>query len=225
MKRAARSQPSEVEPAVTSRESDPARTSPFDGAGGRSLSNLEIVTLATFLLGGDAHYVDTEDIAVKADKLAPGKFTWVKYKNQINIHIVKTHLWDAKSERKGSLLLGSEKEGWMLTANGLALARSRVDALKDMKAARRKLSEPEKQFMRTERSRLLRSEAYRKIAAGEVQGVTHEEAEAFFRLNGYVVGKARDRKVLRLLNIFGDDPELGTAVQTLAEKVRSRCAS
>jgi hypothetical protein len=193
-----------------------------EGSAGRTLSNLEIVTLAVFLLGGDSHYADTEDIAVKANELAPGKFTWVKYKDQINIHVIKTHLWDAKSERKGSLLLGSEKEGWMLTASGLALARTRVDELKHLKAAKRKLSAPEKQWMRTERVRLAKTEAYEKAAAGNVESVTLEEAEAFFRLNAYIVGKARDRKILRILNIFGNDPELGSAVQALAQRVASR---
>jgi len=39
-------------------------------------ANREIVTLAVYLLGGDAHWVDTEDIAKKANELAPGRFTW-----------------------------------------------------------------------------------------------------------------------------------------------------
>jgi hypothetical protein len=77
----------------------------------RALSNIEIVALAAYLLGGESRYVDTEDIAVKANELAPGRFTWVKYPEQINIHAIKTHLWDAKSDRRGSLLLGSEKDG------------------------------------------------------------------------------------------------------------------
>jgi hypothetical protein len=203
-------------------EAEPEASSAPDGTANRALSNMEIVTLAVFLLGGDSHYVDTEDIAVKANELAPGKFTWVKYKEQINIHVVKTHLWDAKSERKGNLLLGSEKEGWMLSASGLVLARRRLDALKHLKAAKRKLSAPEKRWMRTERIRMVESEAYGKIAAGNIDRVTPEEAEAFFRLNGYIVGKARDRKILRVMNIFGDDPELGPAVRALAEKIRSR---
>jgi hypothetical protein len=207
---------------VRSREAKPETSSAPDGMESRALSNMEIVTLAVFLLGGDSHYVDTEDIAVKANELAPDRFTWVKYKDQINIHVIKTHLWDAKSERRGNLLLGSEKEGWMLSASGFAMARSRVDALKHLKAAKRKLSAPEMQWMRAERVRLAKSDAYEKIAAGNAESVTLEEAEAFFRLNAYIVGKARDRKILRVMNIFGNDPELGPAVQALAEKVRSR---
>jgi hypothetical protein len=185
------------------------------------LSSIEILTVAVFLLGGDSRYVDTEDIAVKANEIAPGKFSWVKYREQINIHTVKTHLWDAKSERKGSLLIGSEK-GWMLTQAGLDLARLRISSLKGIKGQKKKLSESERQWMRTERSRLIESPAFRKAANGQAEQVTFEEAESFFRLNNYVVGKARERKILRVLNVFGDDADLGGAVKTLAAIVQGK---
>ena len=182
----------------------------------KALSSIEILTVAVLLLGGESRYVDTEDIAVKANEIAPGKFSWVKYRDQINIHTIKTHLWDAKSERKGSLLLGSEKDGWMLTKSGLDLARQRVGSLKGIKIQKKKLSEPEKQWMRTERLRLIGSAAFKKFSDGQNQQITREEAESFFRLNNYVVGKARERKIVRVLNLFGEDAELGDAVKTLA---------
>jgi hypothetical protein len=209
-------------PVVKSRNTKPELAHESDTSETRILSSIEIVTLGVFLLGGDAHYVETEDIAVKANELAPGKFTWVKYPDQINIHVIKTHLWDAKSARKGSLLLGSEKEGWMLSSSGLAMARNRVAGLKHLKQAKRKLSEPERRWMRADRVRMLQSEGYRKVASGDSNSVTLEEAEAFFRLNAYIVGKARDRKILRVINVFGDDPDLGPVVRLLAEKLTSR---
>lgn len=187
----------------------------------RALANIEIVTLAVYVLGGEARYVDTEDVAFKANELAPGRFTWVKYPEQINIHTVKTYLWDAKSDRRGSLLLGSEKDGWMLSANGLELARSRVDALKGVKATRKKPTAAEQRWRSNERVRMLSSDAYRKLKTAGTDAVTAEEAESFFRLNAYVVGQARERKITRILNMFGDDADLGPAVQALVEKVRS----
>jgi hypothetical protein len=45
----------------------------------KTLSNHEIVTLAVYLLGGDSKRIDTEDVAVKSNELAPGRFTWRKY--------------------------------------------------------------------------------------------------------------------------------------------------
>jgi hypothetical protein len=50
-----------------------------------ALSNHEIVTTAVYLLGGDRQHVDTENVAVKANELAPGRFTWRKYRDQISI--------------------------------------------------------------------------------------------------------------------------------------------
>ena len=38
-----------------------------------------------YLLGGETRRVDTEDIAVKANELAPGRFAWKKYPDQINL--------------------------------------------------------------------------------------------------------------------------------------------
>jgi hypothetical protein len=181
---------------------------------------MEIVALAVYLQGGESRYVHTEDVAVKANELAPGRFTWAKYPDQINIHTIMTHLWDAKSNRRGCILIGSEKEGWMLSEHGMELARSRLTSLTGVKAARRKFTTGEKQWMRAERVRLLHSEAFRKAAAGVA--VTREEVDAFFRLNDYVGGEARERKITRVLNTFGDDAELGAAVKALAEKARNR---
>ena len=52
----------------------------------RTLANHEVVVLATYLAGGRTAYTDTEDIAVKANEIAPGRFTWRKYKEQSCVH-------------------------------------------------------------------------------------------------------------------------------------------
>ena len=95
----------------------------------KSLSNYEIVTLAVYLLGGGSLTVDIEDIAVKTNEIAPGRFAWRKYPNQINIDHVGSALREAKKPRKGALLLGSSKEGWLLTERGLAFAQERAQDL------------------------------------------------------------------------------------------------
>jgi len=82
------------------------------------------VVVAALLAGAKTASVDTEDIAMKANELAPGRFTWRKYKDQINIDTVRKRLWDATKPEKGSLLIGSEKMGWRLTKVGFVFARS-----------------------------------------------------------------------------------------------------
>ncbi len=46
--------------------------------------------------------------------------------------------------------------------------------------------------------------------------MTAREAETFFRVDEYVTGEARERKVNRIAYAFGDDPELGPLVRALA---------
>ncbi|MFZ2068557.1 MAG: hypothetical protein WAV27_21505, partial [Xanthobacteraceae bacterium] len=58
----------------------------------KPLANHEVVVLATYLAGGRTSYTDTEDIAVKANEIAPGRFAWRKYKEQINIETVRKRL-------------------------------------------------------------------------------------------------------------------------------------
>src|ERR1700675_4146129 len=95
----------------------------------RVLSNHQIVVIAAYLVGSDSKRVDTEDIAVKANEIAPGRFTWRKYPQQINIETVRKRLWDACKPDKGGYILGSEKEGWVLTEAGVKFARKSVGAV------------------------------------------------------------------------------------------------
>ncbi len=73
----------------------------------KPLSNHEIVTVAVYILGGISGAVDTEDVAIKANELAPGRFSWKKYPTQVNLEVVRVYLSDAKKPSKGAYLLGS----------------------------------------------------------------------------------------------------------------------
>lgn len=186
----------------------------------KSLSNHEIVTLSVYLLGGESRHVDTEEVAVKANALAPGRFTWRKYPDQINIENVRTFLSDAKKSKNGSYLAGSGKDGWILTEKGFDFAQRRAKDLEGIDLSREPLKPREKQRIRRERVRMLASEAFLKFQSNGVNAVTVQEAEAFFRIDEYVTGQVRERKIIRILNTFGNDPELGQAVKELANKIR-----
>jgi len=58
------------------------------------LANWEIVVIAAFADGGSAARVDTEDIAVTANRIAPGRFSGKKYPEQIDIDAVSKRLWE-----------------------------------------------------------------------------------------------------------------------------------
>ena len=183
-----------------------------------SLANHEIVTLAVYLLGGQARRVDTEDIAVKASELAAGRFTWRKYPDQINIDAVRKRLWDAAKPEKGGYLQGTEREGWVLTPAGLRFANTNRTILQTAGLERKPQSSKERNWQRRERERMLSSEAFAKFIAGTQDAISGQEAESFFRVDAYVTGGAREEKILRAKNAFGDDPDLGPLI-TLLESI------
>jgi hypothetical protein len=44
----------------------------------KTFANHEVVVVAAYLAGSKTAYTDTEEIAVKANEIAPGRFTWRK---------------------------------------------------------------------------------------------------------------------------------------------------
>src|SRR3990172_8148791 len=79
--------------------------------GAKELANHEIVVIAAYRLGARVERVDTEDVAVESNRIAPGRFAWRKYGDQINIDNVRWALLDAKKAENGALLTGSAKDG------------------------------------------------------------------------------------------------------------------
>lgn len=188
----------------------------------KPLTNHEVVVLATYLAGGRTSYTDTEDIAVKANEIAPGRFAWRKYKEQINIETVRKRLWDATKAEKGGYLVGSERDGWLLTQTGFKFCRKHLRSLKVSAEKAPRRSQREKTWITRERVRMLAEFAYRKFAAGQLKSITPVEAERFFRVDDYVIGHARKTKIERSIAAFTADPLLGDATKKLAELVRSR---
>ena len=186
----------------------------------KPLTNHEVVLLAVYLLGGETSPVETEDIAVKANELAPGVFTWRKYADQINMEIVRVVLSNLKRSRDGNYLIGKGKDGWMLTERGLQYARAFSNNSRRSGGSKTPLSQKEKNWRRSEKLRMLATPAFAKISNGQANQVTEQEAEAFFRLDSYVTGKAREQKLLRAKNVFGDDSDLAEAIKVLENRVR-----
>ena len=186
----------------------------------RGLANHELVVLATYIAGGQATTVDTEDIAIKANELAPGRFSWRKYKNQVNIEAVRKRLWDATKAEKGGYLIGSEKTGWRLTKAGFDFAKSKLNALGPKPATKQRTSQNERVTQNRELKRLQHEEAFLKFSNGLKAEITKSEAERFFRIDDYVTGKSRTAKIERFKIISSEKPDLLLAVKFLATLVK-----
>jgi hypothetical protein len=150
------------------------RTTKSNPSARKPLPHHELVVLAAYLSGGKAAYTDTEDIAVKANEIAPGRFTWRKYKEQINIETVRKRLWDATKLEKGGYLIGSERDGWLLTQAGLTFCKKHLRVLKANKSGSTRRSQREQTWISLERARMLAEAAYQKFSTGKLTRVeTH----------------------------------------------------
>jgi hypothetical protein len=181
-----------------------------------NVSAVEIVTVIVYLLGGKTRSVHTEDVAISANEMAPGRFVWRKYPEHIDLQAVRFALENAKRDHCG-YLIGAGNEGWMLTKSGLEFSKQNAERFAGVDLSGQRLSETDKNWLRRERARMLSSEAFAKISEGRPQDVTLQEAASFFRIDEYVTGKARERKIARIKNAFHEDPELGPAVAILAK--------
>lgn len=182
----------------------------------RSLTNSQLVTLAVYRLGGAATPVDTEDIAVEASALAPGRFAWKKYPDRIDLILVRVSLNDA-CRAEPPLLTGSIRRGYMLTTNGLEWAPSR-DAQLGATAPPPPRRHAVEADMERERERLRRSRAYGKYVSGRSQEITELDFQEFARVNDYFQEPQRQKRYTRISNAVEGDDTLKRVWDTLQEK-------
>lgn len=190
--------------------------------GTTSMVQSDIVAIAAYMAGAAEKRVDMEDIAIKANQIAPGRFSWRKYKEQIDLELIYKHLWDLTKPDHGSYVTGTKNEGWMLTLAGTTFAEKAIATTEGMNLGKVRLTKADQQRMKRDRQRMLCEPAYLKVAEGRGSEVTISEAERFFRLDDYVIGQARERKLAQAENTFHDDSKLGPAVANAAQLVRSK---
>lgn len=185
----------------------------------KPLANHEIVVLAAYAAGAASGPADTEDIAIHANELAPGRFSWRKHKEQINIDAVRKRLWDATKPDKGAYLIGSEKLGWRLTKAGFDFALRQIGGGNLTQPKKEPASQNERSAQAREINRMLGDEVLQKLRSGKADLITKSEAERFFRLDDYVVGKARIAKIERFRIIAHSDSELTQAIDIISKLV------
>lgn len=175
----------------------------------RDLSNYQIVTIVVALLGGDSEHIDKEDIAIKAYELAASKFSWRKYPNRIDLNTVTNALNDAKKAKNGSLIVGNNTRGWMLSKNGIKwmLSLSRLDEFKEYNFD--KLIEKIIGLLTKELERLLSTQAYNLFISDRKEEISEEDFLEFIRINKYFKIKAKERRFTIVENAIINHPDLG----------------
>ena len=107
----------------------------------------------------------------------------------------------------------------MLTSAGLEFTRTNSNRLGSEAATSAPSNANEKRWLLSERARMLASDAFSKMREGLADSLTTQEVESFFRIDVYVIGDARERRLARILNAFRDDPEIGEMVMQLADRL------
>jgi len=178
-----------------------------------------VVTLAVFRLGGGERAIDTEDAAIEAHEIAPGRFSWRKYPGQINLELIRVFLSDAK---KQDLVVGSGRTGWRLTQKGLQWAETISLVESDLSRLRTqsRAGGPEQQRRSRERSRIIASDAWKLWMSGR-QTIPMPEIKKLFRLDSYAHGDLRQSKIIRLRAMFSNDDELIPFLDDLIQKLNS----
>lgn len=168
------------------------------------LSNAEILTLVIYWLGGAGTAVDLEDAAIEAFNLAPKKFSWLKYPDQIDLRVVQYGIRDA-CKPDVNYLKGTSKHGYMLTQSGLDWAKQ-FDEKKQLSTMSRKMSPAD--LLDKERLRLKATRAYQKYAAGEKDKITVMDFREFTRVNDYFPEHIRMQRYSKIDNAAKDDADL-----------------
>ena len=183
-----------------------------------AISQHLVVTLAVYLLGGKDRFVDTEDIAVKAHELAPGRFAWRKYPEYPNLELVRVFLSDAKKPDKGHLLDGSGRRGWTLTPAGLKWVLANLSELESAnlegKPGTSRAGSVDSARIDREATRIRGTRAWQKWNSGDPI-VSRAEARDVFRIDSYSKGSMAEAKVDRLRKLFVNQPDMDQFLETL----------
>lgn len=185
------------------------------------MSNVDVVLLATYLVGGALRAVDTEDIAVAAHKIDPTRFGWRKYPDQIDMERVRVRLSQARGDDK---LAGVHSKGWRLTHAGTTYVRASLESrakdgnepLSAKKPSRRKV---DRAWIAAERKRLAATNAFKKFLVGDAGAITKMELREFFRVDEYMSSEVVREKLDRLSAAFTGDKKIGPMVTSLSERI------
>jgi hypothetical protein len=168
------------------------------------LSNLQIVVVAVARLGGDTQSIHTEDVAIEASNIAPGRFAWRKYPDRIDLELVRRTL--AKmAEKEPPLLVGNARRGWMLSKHGLRWVEKNAKDLFSLEGFRRgSVSDA----IEMERARLRETDAWRKYKSGLVDKLSLNDLYEFVRINEYFSDDKRHERFNIVATAVDGDTDL-----------------
>ncbi len=185
------------------------------------LRTIDYVIVALDNLGGATRPIDIEDIAMEAYRLAPHRFRWRRYPEQVDIAGVRDGLSDARKPESGVLVAGDRKHGWTLTVNGLAAAKARSRYLPAAgEGPSRERVRVDVPVRAAERHRVMTSRALQKARSGAIDSVTTQDVRELLRIDPYVTEAKYAQRVSLVMNALADEPEVLEIVRDLESRHR-----
>ena len=184
----------------------------------KDFSDTDVVVFAVYFAGGEGRFAHGEDIAVAARSLAPGRFSWQRHPDQIDMPKVLECL--AANEDHKRFVAGSVETGWMLSERGAEFVANYEAELPGPGPVLSRLSDEEKRFHPWQKKRIQAHPTYKKIVQGLSRKVTAREAERFFLLDRTMDLSEREGKLDFFTRSFDHDPVIGPVVTLLAGMVR-----
>ncbi|MQF48951.1 hypothetical protein FIM08_03525 [SAR202 cluster bacterium AC-647-N09_OGT_505m] len=167
--------------------------------------NSDVTVIALYSLGGALRHIHLEDVAIKSAELAPKAFSWRKYPDQVNLETVRLSLKNELGLRSRRVI-GSIRDGWMLTPNGLSWCLATLEP---------HLAESGANQFRNELSRYKRSEAFAKVTTDMESQVSEQDVNALLRIDEYFSPRNVRERIIALSNAAVVHTELMPLVQML----------
>lgn len=190
----------------------------------KKATQLDVVVLSVYLLGGEQKSIDTEDVATKCHELAPGMFSWRKYPDQINLELVRVVLSNAKKDENKALLIGTGREGWRMSAKGLermqVYSERFLESNVQWGSNTRKAGSVDTRRKAREKNRLYASKAWNIWENG--QPVSKHDALELFRIDEYSRGKMLEIKVVRLQSLLEGDVEVQRFLRNMGNMILNK---
>ncbi|MDQ2787218.1 MAG: hypothetical protein M3Y58_19690 [Chloroflexota bacterium] len=170
------------------------------------ITGQRLAAIALLQLDGSERAIGMEDLAMKMAELAPGRFRWKKYPEQINIGSVHS---------AAKLLLvtdppyvtGGVRDGWMLTPAGIHWACQTPGIA----------SAPVLASLARGGALLRQSDAWEKFARLTPEEITVYDARRFLKVDEYTSRRRRKERVQAIRNIAAHDDDLDALVAYLRD--------
>lgn len=181
--------------------------------GQRDLTNRDLTLYALHLVGGDASYVATEDLAVKAFELYPERFGLIKHPQYPDVEVIRMALIHMRVEKHEQLVEGDQRKGWRVTNAGLswlAVNRNAIElALSKKHPSERRVAKGKvltrSKIRAVYLKRLLGSRAYIKWREG-VEPTVYDFYD-LVRVDQYTPESVYQKHLADMVDALGDSPQ------------------